>query len=212
MKSGQTNESLSVQRTGLIDIFLPAGRLRALCILVCAVILLAGLVPARGLAGELELGSLILDNQEGNISVRFGVRVSGMNALREELDAGSTVILDCNATVYRKGQVWLDKRLVGAEWNSTLAKDVLAEEYRLQLPGESKPRRGKDLNALLAASWGSLTMDLGPWTALAPGNDYQLKLDLSLERTDVPVWLRYVVFFWTFDVYPPATYQLDFTY
>lgn len=201
-----------MQRTGFFHIPSMTGRLWALGVLLCAVILGVVFVCAPCLAGELELGSLILDNQDGNLGVRFGIRLSGLDELREELDAGTTVILGCQATVSRKGRMWLDKQLVGAELNSTVTKDVLADEYRLQLPGESKPRRGKDLGALLEASWGSLALDLGPWTALAPGNDYQLKIEISLDRSDVPVWLRYVVFFWSFDVYPPASYQLDFTY
>ncbi|BBD07304.1 DUF4390 domain-containing protein [Desulfovibrio ferrophilus] len=201
-----------MHRTGLINTIPKAGRLWTLCVLLCAVALSAGLAPARCQAGELELGSLILDNQEGNISVRFGVRMSGLDELRKELDAGTTVVLNCDASVSRRGRMWLDTRLAETEWSSTVSKDVLADEYRLQLPGEESPRRGKDLAALLIGAWGGLTLDLGSWEALTPGYDYQLKLDISLDRTDVPVWLRYVVFFWSFDVYPPTSYQLDFTY
>jgi len=201
-----------VQRTGFKHIFPRWGRLGlpAVLVLFALFALLAG--PSVCRAGELELGSLILDNQQGHVGVRFGVRVSGLDELREELDAGTTLVLSCAAKVSDRGRLLLDKRLAQAEWSSSLSKDVLANEYVLQLPGEGKPRRDKDLASVLQAGWGALAMDLGPWAALPPGHDYRLRLDISLDRTDVPTWLRYVVFFWSFDLYPPASYELDFSY
>lgn len=205
------HESSYVHCTDLIHPIFRLPRLRALFLtgLALAALLLG---PCAAFAGELELDSLILDNHQGNIGVRFGVRLVGLDELLEELNAGTTVALDCEASVSRKGRVWLDKELTGIQWRSTLSKDVLADEFLLQLPGEDKPRRGKNLRELIKAGWGGLTLDLGPWDALTPGHDYQLGLNISLDRTDVPIWLRYVVFFWSFDVYPPASYQLDFSY
>lgn len=163
-------------------------------------------------AGEMELEGLVLDNEAGNITVRFGVAMTGMYELAKELDAGTTVVLSCEASVHRRTSFWPDKNLASGELVSVLTKDQLADEYVLSLPGEDAPRRNKLLPVLLGDVWSSLSMDLGPWKALAPGNDYRLDLKISMDRTDVPVWLRYVVFFWSFDVCPSVGYQLEFSY
>ena len=173
---------------------------------------LALVFAAPALAGEMELDGLVLDNEAGDITVRFGVRVSGLYELAQELDAGTTVVLKCKAAVRRRSSFWPDKTLAGGELVSVLTKDHLADEYVLSLPGEETPRRGKLLPVLLGEAWGGLSMALGPWKELAPGNDYHLDLNISMDRTDVPVWLRYVVFFWSFDVCPPVGYKLEFSY
>lgn len=188
----------------------PWAKASTLPALVLALVLCLLAVPA--LAEELELNGLVLDNEAGNIFVRFGVRVTGYAALAEELDAGSSVALTCEASVHRHRSLWTDKRLAEARFTSLLSKDMLADEYVLTLPGQDAPLRGKHLPTLLREAWGSLAMDLGPWKGLPQGNDYRLGLTISMDRTDVPVWLRYVVFFWSFDVYPPVSYQLEFTY
>ncbi|WP_461211353.1 DUF4390 domain-containing protein [Desulfocurvus sp. DL9XJH121] len=189
-------------------------RLRAISVRACAA--LAGLAlclcAALAVAGDMELGGLVLDNEAGDISVRFGVRLTGYESLVQELDAGSSVALRCKAQVHRRKDLWLDKREAVAQVSSVLSKDLLADEYVLTMPGEEAPRRSKILPALLSEAWGAMSVDLGPWKGLEPGNEYTLDLSISMDRTDVPVWLRYVLFFWSFDVYPTVSYQLEFTY
>ncbi|NJB69367.1 hypothetical protein GGQ74_003069 [Desulfobaculum xiamenense] len=163
-------------------------------------------------AGTLELGNLILDNQAGNITVRFGVRVEDIETLEAVLDEGTVVGLVCESGVSRRKRMWPDAEIASARWESTLSRDVLARDYVLILPGTEKPLRSRDLRTLLDEAWGRLSMVVGPWASLSPGNEYSLDLNISLARRDVPVWLRYVVFFKSWDVLPPVSYQLDFSY
>jgi hypothetical protein len=102
--------------------------------------------------------------------------------------------------------------VAGAEYVSRLSRDELAQEYVLHLPGAEKPLRSKDLAPLLDKAWGAVAMDLGSWSLLAPGHDYALRLRISLKRLDVPAWLRYAVFFWSWDVLPETNYQQEFHY
>lgn len=169
-------------------------------------------VSASAQGGTLELGNLILDNQAGNITVRFGVRVDGLEALEHVLGEGSTVALVCKGGVYQRKSLWLDKEIAEIRWQSTLHRDVLARDYVLDLPGSDKPLRSKNLGELLHDGWERLAMVVGPWSDLTSGAEYSLDLNFSLARTDVPTWLRYIVFFKSWDVYPPVSYQLDFSY
>lgn len=159
----------------------------------------------------MELGDLVLDNLAGNVSVRFSVSMDSMKELEEELAAGSTVRLTCDGAVYRQRSMWADASITDGQWVSYLSKDVLANNYRVELPG-GKDIEGRSLPDLLDRAWEGIALDLGPWSELTPGSDYRLELRLSMDRTEVPVWLRYMLFFWSFDVYPERTYQLDFSY
>lgn len=182
--------------------------------LAAALVLLAlvALPAASAMAGELELGNLILDNEAGNISVRFGVRLDDLAELEEELSLGTTVGLTCEAAVYRRKSLWADTRVAGTEWVSPLSKDVLANDYVIKMPGDDRVLRDKDLAALLGKAWGQMSLDLGPWQSLVPGHEYRLEMRIGMDRVDVPTWLRYVVFFWSFDLYEPVSYRLDFSY
>lgn len=185
-----------------------APRLRA-CLLAVAVLVLCAL-PAR--AQNLELGNLILDNQAGSISVRFGVRLQGIPELEADLAAGAVMGLRCEADVYLRKSLWRDTRVAGTTLVSPLRKDVLANDYVIELPGEGRTLRDKDLAALLDKAWGRISLDLGPWQTLLPGRDYRLDMRIAMDRLDVPDWLRYVVFFWSFDVSEPVSYRMDFSY
>lgn len=189
----------------------PARLLLALALLLA---LLAALPSPRALAadGALDLRNLILDNQAGDITVRFGVGVPELHGLEEELAAGTTVGLKCRAVVYRHKSLWTDTNVAETSFVSPLRKDALANDYILEIPGEPRPLRGKDLGALLAKGWGALALDLGPWESLLPGHQYRLRMEISMDRLEVPVWMRYVVFFLSFDLYSPVSYELDFNY
>lgn len=167
-------------------------------------------VPAR--AQGLELANLFLDNRGGNLSVHFGLRVEGLAAVKAALDQGSELGLRCRVDVHRVRSFFFDSRVAGLDFESRLGFDGLAQEYSVELPGGGKPLRGKDLGALLARAWGAVTLDLGPWKALAPGREYVLSLDVSLRRVDVPGWVRVAAFFWSWDVLPAAHYQQDFRF
>ncbi len=197
----------------------PARRALARLFLALALVLglAAGAAAQGGGAppapdGALDLRNLVLDNQAGDISVRFGVGLPEVRALEEELAAGTTVGLKCRATVYRRKSLWTDTNVASASFVSPLAKDALANDYILELPGEARPLRGKDLPALLDKGWGALALNLGPWESLLPGHQYRLRLEISVDRLEVPVWMRYTLFFWSFDLYAPVSYQLEFNY
>ncbi len=185
-----------------------APRLLA-CLALAACLVLAA---TAAMAQNLALGNLILDNQAGSISVRFGVRIHGVSELEADLAAGAVMGLRCEADMYLRKSLWRDTRVAGTTLVSPLRKDVLANDYVIELPGEGRTLRDKDLGALLDKAWGRIALDLGPWETLLPGRDYRLDMRIAMDRLDVPDWLRYVVFFWSFDVSEPVHYRMDFSY
>ena len=198
----------------MVQVGMRRGRPARGAVLAAAVALVLGLLlsagPAR--AQGLELVNLALDNRGGNLAVHFGLKAEGLAQVKAALDQGSDLVLRCRADVRRVRTLFFDSRVAGLDFESRLTADGLAQEYGVELPGGGRPLRGKDLGALLDRAWGAVTLDLGPWKALTPGNEYVLRLDVSLKRADVPGWVRVAVFFWSWDVLPAAHYEQEFRF
>lgn len=187
-----------------------AARAGILAFFALALWLVLPAAPVR--AQGLELANLTLDNRGGNLSVHFGLRVEGLAAVKSVLDQGSELALRCRVDVHRVRSFFFDNRVAGLDFESRLGFDSLAQEYSVELPGGGNPLRGKDLGSLLGKAWGAVTLDLGPWKALAPGHDYVLSLDVSLKRADVPALVRVAAFFLSWDVLPATHYEQDFRF
>lgn len=72
--------------------------------------------------------------------------------------------------------------------------------------------RDKELDRLLDETIKRLVTQVAPLSIFENGQDYRLILTLSLRHTDVPPWLAHTLLFWSWDVVPEASYELDFTY
>ncbi|MDQ7834300.1 MAG: DUF4390 domain-containing protein [Humidesulfovibrio sp.] len=163
-------------------------------------------------AQSLVLSNLVVDNKAGSLMARFGVSVDGVAELTESLQSGVTMALTCKAKLNRKSGLFGSPHLTEAESTSRLKFDALTKEYTLSLPGREAPLRNANLQDLLVAGWGGLTLGLGSWTMLERDKEYTLTLDIRLQQTDIPNWFRRTLLFWTWDVAPSASYQLHFKY
>lgn len=181
------------------------------CLVLC-LFLGASFGPRPAFGQTLELGNLVLDNQQGEITVRFGVRLDELASLQDVLESGSPVILQSRGSVSGIKTLWFDDTVAEAQWESELRYDALGKRYVMQLPGSSEKLEDVSLARILQKGWGRVSLVLGPWKTLQPGTDYRLDLQIRMKREDVPAWLKYVVFFKSWDVYPLANYQLDFSY
>lgn len=176
-----------------------------------AAVMLGVLLVGGNAAWGMELSNLILDNQEGNITVRFGLDINEIAEIEESLRNGSDLGLLIRAKVSRRKVFLPDKAVVRAVFLSVLRRDELADEYIIEMPGDDV-RRSKNLQLLLDDAWKSFSLVIGPWRKLEPGHDYVMSLEISVKRREVPDWLRYAVFFWNWDVVPEAGYRLNFRY
>lgn len=184
-----------------------------LAVIALAVAVGPGARTAVAQGEGLHLNNLVLDNQAGEVTARFGVDVIGLEKVRQALEEDGAVLgLICTATIERKRTIWMNSELASTEYVSRLSKNALSNEYVLNIPGSSEPLRSKELASLLEKAWGGITLRLGPWSMLETGEGYILDLNIELKRSDVPAWLQYTLFFWSWDVFPGANYQLDFRY
>lgn len=167
---------------------------------------------AQALAQRVSLSNLVVDNMGGRIAVRFGVDPKPLEPLREALEEGGTLALECRAALSLKRDYVWNRTVSEGFFGSSLSQDS-AKAYEVVIPGRRQERiRGKDLGLVLREAWGELVVDLGDWSLLTRGQAYVLDLEIRLVRQNVPRWKKNALFFWNFDVISPAKYQLDFSY
>jgi hypothetical protein len=174
----------------------------ALAVLACA--------PGMGHAQELLLSNLVLNNFEGKIRVRFGVEPTGLDSIRQSLEAGERLALRCKAKLaFKRDYVW-NQEVQSSVWQSELQR-LKGGDFVVTLPGHGS-MADRDLGPLFRKAWNEILIDLGPWDRLERGQTYVVTLELTLVRMDISPWLKKGLFFWPFDPASPVSYQLDFTY
>ncbi|WP_320006698.1 DUF4390 domain-containing protein [Maridesulfovibrio sp.] len=179
-------------------------------ILVC--LFLLTVLPPAAQASSLKLKNMVLDNQAGSIMARFGIELSADAQVEEALQNGIKLKLICKASLFEHKSIWLDSEVAGKIYSNKLYFDSLSKQFVLEKQGSDKILKNKNLTILLREEWKNIILDLGPWSTLRRGERYNLRLKVQLDRTEIPVWLKNTLFFWSWDIIPAATYQLDFTY
>ncbi|WP_319777749.1 DUF4390 domain-containing protein [Maridesulfovibrio sp.] len=169
-------------------------------------------LPATVQASTLHLKNMVLDNQAGSIMARFGIELTADTQVEDALHDGMKLKLVCKALLYEHKDIWLDSEVAGKTYTNKLYFDSLSNQFVLEKPGSKKIYRNKSLSILLREEWQNIVLDLGPWSTLQRKERYKLQLKVRLDRTEVPAWLKNTLFFWSWDIIPAATYQLDFTY
>ncbi len=82
----------------------------------------------------------------------------------------------------------------------------------MTLPNRATPLRNKDLVVLLKEGWCSIEAGLCPWSELAKGEKYSLRLNITMNELDAPEGLSRLLYFWSWDTGADNTFQLDFIY
>jgi Domain of unknown function (DUF4390) len=169
-------------------------------------------LPSQGHAQRIGLSNLVVDNQEGRVKVRFGVDIKAVDAVREALERGETLGLECKARLSRKREYAWNSQVAATETVSRLTLND-GGPYEILLPsGRQERYRGRDLALVMREAWGAMSLDLGAWDSLERGGSYSLTLEIRMVRQDVSAWLKGALFFWSFDAVSPVKYQLDFSY
>ncbi|WP_291329195.1 DUF4390 domain-containing protein [Desulfovibrio sp. UCD-KL4C] len=183
-----------------------------LLVILCTIFIISLFSPSCANAASLNLKNLVLDNQAGAIMARFGLELKDDTKTEAALENGIKLKLECKAALYLRRSMWPDSKIASKVYTDKLYYSSLSKEFILEKFGNSIALRDKKITMLLQNGWNSIVMDLGPWSSLKRGEQYILKLDVHLDQTDIPQWLKKTLFFWSWDIVPSATYKLDFTY
>jgi hypothetical protein len=174
----------------------------AFCLFLCQKI---------AMAQTLTLSNLVMDNQRGALTLRFSLTVNELERLRALLQDGTTLALKCQIKLSRKREYLPAKTLVDAEARQVLSGEPLSQEFVLEFD-QQQAMRNKDLAKLLGDAWGHMEINLGPFSLLERGASYSVALDVSLIEANVPAWMRWALFFKSWEVAPSAVYRMDFEF
>lgn len=183
------------------------------CLFFCA--LLTVVVPlssAQAAGQQIVLRDFVLDNSEGQITIRYGISFTELDALRLMLKEGAQITLSCEASLSRPGTFWFGETMTQQELTSTLSYDALTREYVITLSNKPTLYKAGSLVKLLEETWENLTLGVGQLTNLERGQDYTVDLYIRAKSDSVPPWLEKTLFFWSWDVAPSMHYSMHFTF
>lgn len=169
-------------------------------------------MPASGLANSLLLDDLVVDNSNGTMTIHYGVRIDSIEPIRMALKEGLRLRFTGAVSLYKKRSLWWDKSLAENVFVCDLWEDALTQEGVLRSDAGEIRFPMISLAEHLHAKLHSLTTPVGPWSLIRKGNVYRVRLQLSLSREGVPVWIRVPLFFWSWDLVPDNTFHMEFSY
>lgn len=172
---------------------------------------LALLCPGVAKAQSLEIKESVLDMGSGQVQVRFGLEVKGIDELRQVLEDGGVFELQCQATLYRKrGVVW-DAAMGQAIFTSQINSNPLSQSFSVIDSTTNKIVQNKNFSDLLHSVWKAIVLDLGAVGKLEKGQEYRVVLTVGVDQVDVPQWVKRSMFFWSFEAIPKTSTELTFT-
>ncbi len=172
--------------------------------------LLVLLFVSRAAGQEVILRNLIVNKDQGQVHLRFGLRTRNAEKLSQYLKQGTDLRLVCTAVMDLERNLWWDRELRRSVKESILRYDSLDDEYRLGMGKNGTSERDSELSPLLHKGWGRIDMYLGPWPEQYKEDNLAMHLKVRLIRSDVPVWLKRTLFFWSWNVVPVRNYRIRF--
>ncbi len=182
------------------------------CLLTCTLIMTITLVPISAMgASLLALDNLVLDSHSDRIHLRFGLRIEEPEPVKEVLKEGVDLWLEGTARLMSKRLFLPNRTLYEQTFEHVLEWNPLTQDFELTLPQKEHLVKAKELKELVATHWREISLEMGDWAMLTPGQTYHLELEINLDRRDIPVWMRSVLFFWSWEVMAPIRYELEFS-
>ena len=183
---------------------------KGLWISATASCLLVLLLVTRAAGQEVILRNLIVNNDEGTVHLRFGLRTREPEELSRFLKQGTGLRLICAASMDLERDLWWNRELRRSRKEFLLRYHSLDDDYRLATEDGGFQERNADLESLLHKGWSRIDMYLGDWPGEYEEDDLALNLRVRLVRSDVPVWLKRTLFFWSWNVVPAKNYRIRF--
>lgn len=185
---------------------------RRKAVILAVLVLLAVAAPSAGQEG-CHIDNLGLHSSEdGHIRVHFGVQCPVVPLQTMLVEEGGVIRVVFEVALLRERLFLWKKQETVVQQTFLLQNRSLSQEFVVDGGQLEQPLIGPRLGPILHKAWSTLEMDLGPWHNLQPGSAYSVELRIRCDRADVPVWLRKALFFWSWDVLPPRSYNLGFRY
>ncbi len=167
------------------------------------------LLLSSSFSQEFYLNNLILDNINGKIQIRFSLDIENSKKLISYLRNGIILKLNCKAQLREERKFWRDKLIYVKEKEFKILFNPLTKEYIIS-SGKNFSERDKNLDRLFKRVWEKLVINLGNWKSLKKHKKYIFQLSLRMARSDIPKWVKKILFFINWDVISEKEYRIKF--
>ena len=192
-------------------ILLSKRQFRGLAVFLLALALFwGGGQPA--LAQNATIDELIVTNSSTDLLLFLTVNNAFTKQMEEGIKNGIPVTFNFYVKLERK-RMWLNQELVSLKFDHTLSYDTLKEEYtivRTELAGQTL--RTKSLAQAKKAMVQLNGLMVTPLKALLPEAGYLLRVKAKLAEKTLPLYVHYVIPFWSLWDFETQWYTVEFRY
>ncbi len=173
---------------------------------------LLGLAPLTCRAEQnFVLKGFSLGGTDKHLEVNLRLAASEEHNLAYMLRDGAKMEMTCHVQFLRKRTFWSNELVAENTIYTRLAYDLLLREFVLS--GDDSPAtRNESFRALMRATWENLSIPLENPGGLEQDQDYVVKATVDLKYTEMPPWLTRSILFWSEEIIPATTFELDLTY
>lgn len=169
------------------------------------------LVPSIGMAEKAELSDIIVTNTRDDILLYFNATNFFTKDVKKAILNGVSTKLTFFVSLYRVRNLWPDENLVDLEVDHTIKYDSLKSEFTITRSEYNSPIV---VRSFVEAQKIMETVDdlaVIPLKELSKGSRYQIKLKAELADSYLPFYLRYILFFISWNI-ETDWYTSDFIY
>ncbi len=187
-----------------------------LILILFSLVLTLGMVrpTASSAKNKASIQDMEIRNKEGILAIGFFIENCFTPKMKEAVFSGVPTTFHIRVNLENRGLLLFKSKLVNVTLSRTIKYDQLKKEFRLKL---SESPRGVHTTASFeeAREWMSRVNDLPliPAWRLDPDKEYVLKVKAELSKIDLPVFLRYILFFvslWDFETdWRQIVFRLD---
>jgi hypothetical protein len=156
---------------------------------------------------------LIVTNSSTDLLLFLTVNNAFTKQMEEGIKNGIPVTFNFYVKLERKRSTWMNQELVSLRFDHTLSYDTLKEEYsivRSELAGQTL--RTKSLAEAKKAMAQLNGPPVSPLKALLPEAGYLLKVKAKLAEKTLPLYVHYVIPFWSVWDFETEWYTVEFRY
>ena len=162
-------------------------------------------------SAEMLLDSFTVQTSAQQVEVLTGLRISNPDGIKSQLRDGAVMMLSCIMNLERIRTLLSNEQLSVIQRTYQLRHDPLTREFMLSSSDAPTLHQG-NFDSLLNLAWKELHFTLPLLRPLSSGETYRIRLEMTLQHTEVPPWLEKALFFWSWDVCPRVVLTQDFTF
>ena len=152
-----------------------------------------------------------LGGTDKQLEVNLRLAVSEEHNLAYMLRDGAKMEMTCRVQFLRKRTFWSNELLAENTVSTRLAYDRLLREFVLSTE-DAPPLRNESFRGLMNESWENLSIPLDNPGGLEQDQNYLITVTADLKYTEMPPWLTRSILFWSEEIIPATTFELDLTY